>query len=155
MKLLLNDLSNNSNYDFVLIDSPQILGISDSFLNSMFIDGYILLVSLGKIPRDLPFQAVKRIRLSNTPLLGIVTNQLIEYSFGNEKKQSYNYEYLASEYYFQESNLDNLKINNLRENIPNNVNDDIKNSNKMNSYFFKFLSKLKNKFQLIMLWIDQ
>ena len=45
---------------FILIDSPQILGISDSLLNSEFLDGYILLISLGKTPRDLPIQSIEK-----------------------------------------------------------------------------------------------
>ena len=155
MKLFLNDISNSDYYDFVLIDSPQILGISDSFLNSEFIDGYILLVSLGKISRNLPGIAIKRIRRSNTPLLGVITNQLNRSTFGKKDKLSYNYEYLSSDYYFDESKLDNKKINNSQENILNGVNEDITNKNKINFYLDKFMSKLKSKFKLIKLWIDQ
>ena len=155
MKLFLNDISNSDYYDFVLIDSPQILGISDSFLNSEFIDGYILLISLGKISRNLPSIAIKRIRRSNTPLLGVITNQLNRSTFGKKDKLSYSYEYLSSDYYFDESKFDNKKINNSQENILNEVNEDIRNKNKINFYFDKFISKLKSKFKLIKLWIDQ
>ena len=155
MKLFLNNISNDNTYDFVLIDSPQILGISDTFLNSEFIDGYILLVSLGKISRDLPIKAIKRIRLSNTPLLGVVTNQVIESPSLKKQKHSDNYEYLYSEYYFQESKIDNNKINNSQENISNEVNQNIQKTNKINFYLEKIFSILKSKFQLIKLWIEQ
>ena len=155
MKLFLNDISNSNKYDFILMDSPQILGISDSFLNSEFIDGYILIVSLGKISRNLPSKAIKRIKRSNTPLIGVVTNQLNKLTFGKEEKNYYNYEYLSSDYYFQESTLDNKKNNNSQENVPNEVNEDINNKNKINLYLDKFISKLKSKFKLIKLWIDQ
>ena len=155
MKLFLNDISNSDYYDFVLIDSPQILGISDSFLNSEFLDGYILLISLGKISRNLPSIAIKRIRRSNTPLLGVITNQLNRSTFGKKDKLSYSYEYLSSDYYFDESKFDNKKINNSQENILNEVNEDIRNKNKINFYLDKFISKLKSKFKLIKLWIDQ
>ena len=155
MKLFLNDISNSNKYDFILMDSPQILGISDSFLNSEFIDGYILIVSLGKISRNLPSKAIKSIKRSNTPLIGVVTNQLNKLTFGKEEKNYYNYEYLSSDYYFQESTLDNKKNNNSQENVPNEVNEDINNKNKINLYLDKFISKLKSKFKLIKLWIDQ
>ena len=155
MKLFLNNISNDNTYDFVFIDSPQILGISDTFLNSEFIDGYILLVSLGKISRDLPIKAIKRIRLSNTPLLGVVTNQVIESPSRNKQKHSDNYEYLYSEYYFQDSKIDNNKINNSQENIAKEVNQDIQKTNKINFYLEKIFSILKSKFQLIKLWIEQ
>ena len=154
MKLFLNNISNSNKYDFILIDSPQILGISDSFLNSEFIDGYILIVSLGKISRDLPRKAIKSIKRSNTPLLGVVTNQLNKLTYGKEEKNYYSYEYLSSDYYFQESKLDNKKNNNSQENVPNEVNQD-NNKNKMNLYLDKFISKLKSKFKLIKFWIDQ
>lgn len=154
MKSFLSAISNSDNYDFILIDSPQILGISDSLLNSEFLDGYILLISLGKTPRDFPIQSIEKIRLSNTPLLGVVTNQLVESTFNKKPLNSKNNQYLSSEYYLQEETLDNKKINDSKENI-NKDDSDVINKNNLRLYFVKNLTKLKKKLNLIRSWLEK
>lgn len=155
MKLFLSSISKSDNYDFILIDSPQIMGISDSLLNSEFLDGYILLISLGKTPRDFPLQSIEKIKLSNTPLLGIVTNQLVESNFNKETINMKNNKYLSSEYYSQEETLDNKKINDSKENIIIKDDSDINNKYNIRLYFVKNLTKLKKKFNLLKSWIEK
>ena len=155
MKLFLSDISNNDNYDFILIDSPQILGISDSLLNSEFLDGYILLVSLGKSPRDFSIQSIEKIRLSNTPLLGIITNQLVEPIFNKETINWKNKQYLSTEYYSPKETLDNKKINDPQENIISTNDSDVNNKNNIKLYFVKNLTKLKKNLNLFKSWIEK
>ena len=98
---------------------------------------------------------MKKIRLSNTPLLGVVTNQLVESTFDKESINSKNNQYLSLEYYLQEETLDNKKINDSKENDINKDDSDVNNKNNLRLYFVKNLTKLKKNLNLIKSWIEK
>lgn len=74
MGTLVEQLANSGEYDIVLYDAPPVLGLADAALLSEHLDGLVLLVSLNKVDRNLPRQAMKRLQQSNTNVLGVVTN---------------------------------------------------------------------------------
>ena len=68
---LVEDLENSGEFDLILFDTPPVLGLADSALVAEHCDGLVLLVSLDRVDRSLPKEAVARIRSSGAPLLGV------------------------------------------------------------------------------------
>jgi capsular exopolysaccharide synthesis family protein len=73
VKTLTRELA-GAGYDIVLYDTPPALGLADAALLAEHLDGLLLLVSLNKVRRELPAEAIKRIEQAGAPMLGIVTN---------------------------------------------------------------------------------
>jgi capsular exopolysaccharide synthesis family protein len=61
-------------YDVVLFDSPPALELADPVLLSEHLDGLVFLVSIQRIDRGLPEQALRRIQASGVDVLGLVAN---------------------------------------------------------------------------------
>ncbi|MCR8538810.1 MAG: polysaccharide biosynthesis tyrosine autokinase [Prochlorococcus marinus CUG1439] len=76
MKSIIKEIKESNNYDFVLFDSTPILGLSDSAIFANYLDGIILLVSLGYVSRKLPPESIKLINSYNLNLLGVISNVL-------------------------------------------------------------------------------
>ena len=76
MHQLVQDLEASGDFDLILFDTPPVLGLADASLVAEHCDGLMLLVSLDRVDRGLPREAVNRIRSSGAPLLGIVTNAI-------------------------------------------------------------------------------
>ena len=76
MRHLVEQLGDSGQFDLILFDTPPVLGLADAALVAEQADGVILLVSLDRVDRDLPREAISRMRSSGAPLLGIVTNSI-------------------------------------------------------------------------------
>ena len=76
MKDLLNGLF--TLYSFVVVDSPPLLGLSDSLILSTMTDGVVMVVRSGDTPRDLVTQAKKLLYGVNAKILGVVLNGIRE-----------------------------------------------------------------------------
>ncbi|MEA5423093.1 GumC family protein [Synechococcus sp. CCY9202] len=74
MKELIEQFANSGQFDLILYDTPPVLGLADSALVAEHLDGLMLLVSLERVDRRLPREAIGRIRSAGVPLLGLVTN---------------------------------------------------------------------------------
>lgn len=74
MGQLVQDIAASGAYDLILYDTPPALGLADASLLAENLDGILLVVSLNKVDRQLPQQAIDRIRSAGAPLLGVVTN---------------------------------------------------------------------------------
>ena len=101
MRSLVNELEQSGQFDLVLFDTPPVLGLADAALVAEHCDGLMLLVSLDRVDRSLPKEAVARIRSSGAPLLGVVTNALkpekqsAAYGYGKYGYGKYGYGYGA------------------------------------------------------------
>jgi len=100
MRQLVNDLASSGDFDLILYDTPPVLGLADAALVAEHIDGLMLVVSLGRVDRGLPKEAIARIRSAGAQLLGVVTNAIKEdgdtntaYGYGNRYKYGYGYGY--------------------------------------------------------------
>ena len=73
MKELIKDLRQNGDDQFVLIDSPPVLSASEPLLLSELVDGVILVVMAGQVPKP----AVRRVvdSIGREKIIGIVFNQ--------------------------------------------------------------------------------
>ena len=76
MRHLVEQLGDSGQFDLILFDTPPVLGLADAALVAEQADGVILLVSLDRVDRDLPREAISRMRSSGAPLLGLVTNSI-------------------------------------------------------------------------------
>ncbi len=88
MQSLVKDLVDSSDFDFVLFDTPPVLGLADAALVAEHCDGLMLLVSLERVDRGLPKESVNRILSSGAPLLGLVTKGIKP---SKESRSSYGY----------------------------------------------------------------
>lgn len=81
-------------YDFVIIDSPPVLGLTDSILLSSLVDGVILVVKAGQTPKNSILESKKLLTQINANILGVTLNCIRE----NDLKYGY-YSYYYSSYY--------------------------------------------------------
>ena len=76
MRALVQELEQSNQFDLILFDTPPVLGLADAALVAEHCDGLMLLVSLDRVDRSLPKEAVARIRSSGAPLLGLISNAM-------------------------------------------------------------------------------
>ena len=72
MAELVRDIADSGEFDLILYDTPPALGLSDACLLAEHLDGIMLVVSLNRVDRSLPAEAIERIQTSGVPLLGVV-----------------------------------------------------------------------------------
>jgi capsular exopolysaccharide synthesis family protein len=73
-KNLINDFK--AKYDFIIIDTPPTLPVSDSSIISTVVDGTVLIYQSDKTSRHLLLRAIQTLKKNQANLLGIVINQL-------------------------------------------------------------------------------
>jgi len=83
-------------FDLILFDTPPAMELVDPLLIAEHMDGLMLLVSLGRIHRDLPAQVLRKVKESNVDLLGVVTNQRVEILTASGDGYGYGYGYASS-----------------------------------------------------------
>ena len=80
-------------YNFIIFDTPPLLGLADAAIASTLADGVILVVRSGSTPRDAAVQARKVLESVNAKVLGVVLNAI------NENNLKYGHSYYH--YYYQ------------------------------------------------------
>ena len=78
-------------YDVVLFDSPPALELADPVLLSEHLDGLVFLVSIQRIDRSLPEQALRRIQAGGVDVLGVVANYVAAPAGGGSGYGGYGY----------------------------------------------------------------
>jgi polysaccharide biosynthesis transport protein len=77
-------------YDYVIFDTPPILGVSDTRLIATLVDGLICVVSLNTAHRAKIERAISIISSIKTPFLGLVVNRVDpKYSIDNDCNDYY------------------------------------------------------------------
>lgn len=61
-------------FDFVIIDGPPCLGLADSMLLSVKVDGTLLVVRANSTEKRIVAETVNRLRMVNAPLIGSILN---------------------------------------------------------------------------------
>lgn len=84
----------NPLYNFILFDTPPMLGLADAAITSTQADGVILVVKSGNTPKEAAQQARKILDSVNAKVLGVVLNAI------NESNFKYGY-YSYYQYYYQ------------------------------------------------------
>jgi Mrp family chromosome partitioning ATPase len=80
MEQLLSRLS--ADFDFVVLDSPPILAVTDALVLSSMVDTVLLVVDMRSTRRNQLKHAIERLREVNAPLAGIIANRLSHKSEG-------------------------------------------------------------------------
>ncbi|MBI5848224.1 MAG: polysaccharide biosynthesis tyrosine autokinase [Nitrospirae bacterium] len=81
-------------YNYIIFDTPPILGLADAAVASTQTDGVIMVVRSGLTPKDAAVQAKKILESVNAKVLGVVLNAI------NEPNMKYGY-YSYYQYYYQ------------------------------------------------------
>ncbi len=84
----------SEHYDFVFLDSPPILPVSDATVLSSIAEKTILLIEWNKTDRDLVNHAIKKIIFNKGTIMGVVLNKV---SLGAISSFGYNYSKYFSE----------------------------------------------------------
>ena len=63
-------------YDYVLLDTPPVLPVSDSLMLSRFVDGVVVVARSHGTERNLAREATRRLQQVNAPILGVVVNDV-------------------------------------------------------------------------------
>ncbi len=74
MRDLLNSIT--PLYDYIIIDSPPLLGLSDAVILSTLADGVIIVIKAGETTREAVQRARKRLADVNAKILGVVLNDV-------------------------------------------------------------------------------
>jgi succinoglycan biosynthesis transport protein ExoP len=74
-----------AHFDFIIIDSPPVMGFADSPTITTLVDGVVPVVYGGETPKEEIANAIHRLKAVNAHILGAVLNKL------DIKKHSYNY----------------------------------------------------------------
>ncbi|MGE5458875.1 MAG: CpsD/CapB family tyrosine-protein kinase [Methanobacterium sp.] len=63
-------------YDYVFIDAPPVLAVTDAAILSTIVDGVVLVVSYGTTRNDLARKACEQFEKANAKVIGVVLNQV-------------------------------------------------------------------------------
>ena len=84
-------------YEYVIIDSPPVLAVTDATVLSQLADGVLIVADAGNTRRGPLKQAVDQLRSSNAHLIGVILNKL------KPKSDSYySYYYYRHSYYIDD-----------------------------------------------------
>jgi cellulose biosynthesis protein BcsQ len=81
-------------YDFVILDSPALLGIADSLTLSSLVDGILMVVQLGKTREARLREAYRQIESVQANLIGVILNTVgkehtVFYPYYRSKQRNY------------------------------------------------------------------
>jgi capsular exopolysaccharide synthesis family protein len=100
-------------FDHIVLDSPPVLGFTDSVILSTWVDGIILVVLSGKTPRETLQRAKEVLHQVNAKILGVVINRVNIHRSGN----GYYYYYRYNHYYGREGETKKLPYTSEGESI--------------------------------------
>ena len=64
------------NFDFLLLDSPPVLAVSDPALLSRYVDGTLLVIDFGRVPKDLARKAKEQLGNVKARIVGVLLNKI-------------------------------------------------------------------------------
>ena len=81
-------------YDYIFVDSPPVIPVSDAVILSTMVDGVVLVANARSTPKQIVKAACSRLQYAKANILGVVLNQVDIQTAGYENSYSY-----ASDYY--------------------------------------------------------
>jgi succinoglycan biosynthesis transport protein ExoP len=69
-------LAARQHYDYILIDSPPVMAVTDAVLLSTMVDGVVLVIGGQQTPGPIVKQACARLRYARAKILGMVLNRI-------------------------------------------------------------------------------
>ena len=92
-------------YDYILFDTPPIVGVSDTRLLSSLVDGLVYIVSLNVAQKQIIDRGIDIISSLRTPVLGLAINRVENHHSGYNKYYQY---YHASSDLYEKNNKSKL-----------------------------------------------
>jgi capsular exopolysaccharide synthesis family protein len=89
MKKTLDDIAQD--YEFVLIDSPPVIAVTDASILAQSVDGVVLVLAAGEVEREYALQAKEQLEKVGAKILGIVLNK------AKIQSQKHNYYYYGNQ----------------------------------------------------------
>ena len=80
------------NYDFIIVDTPPSLPVSDASIVGSVVDGTVIIYQSDTTSRHLLLRAIQNLRKNRAKLIGVVINQL-SFDVTLHQKNSYGYSY--------------------------------------------------------------
>ena len=153
MASLLNDLRNSEEYDFIILDCPPLLGLSDALIISKYVDASLLTISLNKVNKTLAQGCLDKLKLLQGQTIGTIINSVTNidtkgflgssyYQYGNQYNY-YSYKYMPTETqnrYIIEENKNQLEKENFLKEFSSNQ---------------KFSKKIKFILNRFKKWLDE
>ncbi len=65
-----------NNFDFLLLDSPPLLAVSDPALLSRYVDGTLLVIDYGRVPKHIAQKAKEQLDNVKARLVGVLLNKI-------------------------------------------------------------------------------
>ncbi|HEX2928409.1 MAG TPA: polysaccharide biosynthesis tyrosine autokinase, partial [Candidatus Binatia bacterium] len=93
MRQALNDL--RERYDFIFIDSPPVMPVSDSIILSTMVDGVIFVVRGQETPKHLVKSSIAQLKNNRSKMLGVLLNRV---DLRSAEYEDY-YQYYGEDYY--------------------------------------------------------
>jgi capsular exopolysaccharide synthesis family protein len=91
MSELIHEL--NKQFEFVVIDSPPVLGLADSVVLASQADGVVIVSRAGKTPRTLLRQTVAQLKRTGAVILGAAVSQVEDRRLGYSRYSGYHSPY--------------------------------------------------------------
>jgi capsular exopolysaccharide synthesis family protein len=66
----------SAEFDYILVDSPPILGFADAVTISTVVEGTVLVARAGKTPRELVYASLQPLKRVRARVLGLILNQV-------------------------------------------------------------------------------
>jgi len=86
-----------SRFDYVVVDTPPVLAVTDAVIAGQMVDGVVLTLCAGKVTREEARQCRDRLRQAGIKVLGAVLNRFRSPSGGLSKRYKYYEAYGAEE----------------------------------------------------------
>jgi len=80
-------------FDFVILDSPPVLAVSDPSLLSRYVDGTLLVIDFGRVPKELAQKAKEQLENVKARIVGVLLNKV------PANGHNYYYQYYYQSYY--------------------------------------------------------
>ena len=82
--------SYRENYDYIIIDTPPLLAVSDPLIWSQCVDGILMVLDVNQINSQMLRQAISKIKELDVNILGLILNRMKKtegyYYYGYGKK---------------------------------------------------------------------
>ena len=152
---IVKDIKSSNKYDFIIFDTPPVIGLTDTPIISTLCDASFILISLDNVEKQLAIQAIQKLNKTNTPFLGVIANTIKESTQLNKKRfGGYGYGYgknygYGDNYGYGYGDEDKKNSKNNDKEIKDN---ELENENKIKNKLNKYIS---NKIDLIFSWLDE
>ena len=80
-------------YDYIFVDSPPVIPVSDAVILSTMVDGVVVVANGRDTPKQIVKEACLRLQYAKANILGVVLNQVDIQTAGYENSYSYSSDY--------------------------------------------------------------